>query len=174
MEWIKKRLWPNKVSVLMVCHANICRSPMAEGILKHLLAERGLDNAVRVDSAGTHAGPLSSRPDARAQRVCLARGINIAKLKSREIKLVDFQRFNYILVMDDKNLESIKAMCPDSSHNSISRVLDYSDAETTEVPDPYYGNEAGFERVFELMYEALSRFVDREFADNKLNNGNRP
>lgn len=154
-----------KTAVLVVCHANICRSPMAEGVLRHLVAERGLSKWIRVDSAGTHAGLFSSPPDLRAQRVVQAKGINIKKLKSRRLKPKDFKRFDHILVMDQKNMEAIADVCPDEYMPKVSLLLTHlPESELTEVPDPYYGSEKGFERVYELMVPALTRFLDRQMG----------
>lgn len=150
-----------KIAVLLVCHANICRSPMAEGILKHLVAERGLSKSIRVDSAGTHAGLFSSRPDLRAQRICQAQGIDIKKIKSRKLKAADFKRSDHILVMDQRNLDSVMEKCPEEFVHKVSLLLTHSlQPELREVPDPYYGSEKGFEYVFELIKPALIQFLD--------------
>lgn len=149
-----------RVSVLLVCHANICRSPMAEGILRKLVEERGLQRQVKVDSAGTHATWLASRPDLRAQRASQKLGVDISRSKSRRIKRRDFARFDYILAMDDGNLRRLRELCSSDHRHKLSLLLAHTpEADMTDVPDPYYGSEAGFERVADLLYPALDHFL---------------
>lgn len=136
----------------MVCSANICRSPMAEGLMKRELMMRGLDHLVEVDSAGTHVFKPGHRPDKRAQQVADKGGINIRKLKARMISEEDFQRFDHILAMDEENLHSLQAICPEEYGDKLSLIMSYAPgSDAAEIPDPYFGNLLGFERVQGLL-----------------------
>ncbi len=141
-----------KVSVLMVCMGNICRSPTAEGVFVKLVKEHQLETEIRVDSAGTHAYHVGDAPDPRAQRIALKRGVNLGKLKARRVKLVDFEKFDYILAMDRENLVHLETMCPDQYMHKLNLFLFYAESKLeSEVPDPYYGNSNGFERVLDMI-----------------------
>ncbi|MBR9912409.1 MAG: low molecular weight phosphotyrosine protein phosphatase [Gammaproteobacteria bacterium] len=154
-----------KLVILVVCRANICRSPLAEGVLKSIVSERGLTKTIKVDSAGTHAGLISSRPDLRAQRVAEEHGINIRRLKSRRIRAKDFQRSTHILAMDQDNLKNLREDCPSEQQHKLSLLLDYSTTiESSEVPDPYYGSESGFLQTYQMLHTALNEFVDSLIA----------
>ena len=150
-----------KFAILFVCHANICRSPMAEGILRKLLVERGFGKQVRVDSAGTHAAVFSSRPDARAQRVMISKGIDIRQARSRRIRRKDFERFSHILAMDRSNLEHLEELCPEDTRYKLALVLKFgTNSGLKDVPDPYYGNEQGFEVVYEMLQPSIASFLN--------------
>ena len=150
-----------KVSVLMICTANYCRSPMAEGMLRHELIERGLSQHISVDSAGTHVSRNGQRPDLRAQQVALAKGVDIARLCSRSIQLVDFVEFDYVLVMDEGNLQSAMKLCPGEYRHKLAMIMAFApQAGVTEVPDPYYSNKAGFQQVYTFLEQAIFGLVD--------------
>lgn len=149
-----------ETSVLMVCRANICRSPMAEGVLRGQLLRLGMEGRVRVDSAGTHAGQTGRSPDPRAQRVCSANGINIKKIRSRQIGSRDFETFTHILAMDAANVSWLVAASPQEHRHKISHVGAWTgEADAADIPDPYYGNEQGFSCVFTLLQPAIAGFV---------------
>ncbi|WP_260295614.1 low molecular weight protein-tyrosine-phosphatase [Sedimenticola hydrogenitrophicus] len=141
-----------KISLLMVCTANICRSPMAQGLMGRELAANGLDGVVRVDSAGTHVFNPGHRPDRRAQQVAEKSEVDIGKLKARMIAEDDFYRFDYIVAMDNANLRNLQKMCPEEYRNKLFLILDFApQIGFNEVPDPYFGNLSGFERVLALL-----------------------
>jgi len=147
--------------VLLVCMANYCRSPMAEGMLKQNLLERGLSRQVRVDSAGTHVSRNGQHPDIRAQQAVLPSGLNIAGLRSRSIKPIDFAEFDYILVMDASNYQSLSALCPDEHQHKLALIMDFAHLPgVTDVPDPYYSNRAGFQQVYTFLEQAITGLVD--------------
>lgn len=136
----------------MVCSANICRSPMAQGVMRRELAAHGLDRIVEVDSAGTQVPRPGHRPDPRARQVAESHGASIRKFKARRIVADDFQRFDYIIAMDWENLRSLEAICPEEYKNKLFLIMEFTPrSDLEEVPDPYFGNLSGFERVQGLL-----------------------
>ena len=127
-------------SVLLVCTGNICRSPLAEGILRHHVSAAGLN--MEIDSAGTHAYHVGEAPDPRARRVALDHGINIDQLRARRIEADDFRRFERILVADRANLQALNARLGRVASAAELLLAYASEGGTDEVPDPYYGTEA--------------------------------
>jgi protein-tyrosine phosphatase len=143
-----------KTSVLFVCMGNICRSPTAEGVFRHYVAEAGLDELVDVDSAGTHAYHVGEPPDRRAQAAAERRGISLAGISARRVLAEDIERFNYVIAMDRDNHARLAEFAEPGHRDKIRLFLDYSSGPETEVPDPYYGGTTGFERVLDLVEEA--------------------
>ena len=144
--------------VLIVCLGNICRSPMAEGILKHKAQQMGL--SVFVDSAGTSSWHQDERPDARAMEEMRANGIDISNQRSRPFKLGDFDKFDHILVMDTSNQANVLAMARNArDRDKVKLMLDFgNEVKGMAVPDPYYDD--GFGRVYELLDYACDAFLD--------------
>jgi protein-tyrosine phosphatase len=144
--------------ILLVCLGNICRSPMAEGILAHLVKERGLIQSIELDSAGTGAYHIGSNPDQRAQEVCLTNGITLAH-KARQVQRADFDQFDYILAMDKDNYNTLKKI---AAHDQLylMRSFDPSALNDLNVPDPYYGGIEGFNEVYEMLYRAGNGLLD--------------
>ncbi len=157
--WLR-RAPRHRLSVLMVCMGNICRSPSAEGALRQRLQREGLDPLVQVDSAGTHAGHQGARPDARAVAHAAQRGIDIAGLRARALSPDDFERFDLLLAMDDDNLGNLRRLCPPALQNRLGLLLAYAPpGDSLEVPDPYYGPPAGFEQVLDRIESSLDGLV---------------
>ncbi|GFD87793.1 protein-tyrosine-phosphatase [Tenacibaculum sp. KUL152] len=154
------------ISVLFVCLGNICRSPTAEAVFKQKAAEAGL--SLNIDSAGTHGYHIGSPPDKRSQAAGVERGYSFKGLKCRRVDESDFEKFDYILAMDNSNLSNLHGMSPAQYHDKIKLFLDYADEEDKEVPDPYYGGKRGFELVLDLI-EAAS---DGLIAHIKANSAN--
>lgn len=153
--------------ILLVCTANICRSPMAEGLLREELKLRDLGRKVIVMSAGTHVTHTGYTADARAQRVCARQGIDLRKSRSRQVVAEDFKRFNYILAMDQRNYRWLQESSPVSYRGRISLLGSWAATESIgEIPDPYYGSRAGFEAVLAQLHLCingfLTYFLDRE------------
>jgi protein-tyrosine phosphatase len=147
--------------ILFICMGNICRSPSAEGMFRHVLAKRAPQLAVEVDSAGTHDYHLGETPDARALAAARRRGIDISQLRARLIAADDFERFDLILAMDEENVRELRTRADVASHDRIRLIMEYApEAPRRAVPDPYYGGEQGFEEVLDLLEEAMEGLID--------------
>ena len=140
------------IKILFVCMGNICRSPTAHGVFQRLIEQTGLDQEVRIDSAGTHAYHVGHPPDPRAQAVALRRGIDLSDLRARRISRGDFEKYDYILAMDQENLSAMRMSCPPEHSYKLRLFLDFApELKVREVPDPYYGGATGFEQVLDLV-----------------------
>jgi len=134
---------------------NICRSPTAHGVMQHKVNERGLSNRIEIDSSGTHAYHVGEKSDARSRSKAHDKGIDMEFIRARKISINDYDNFDYILAMDEDNLELINYYAPENYQAKVSLFLEYANQEgkcdERVVPDPYYGGEAGFEHVFQLV-----------------------
>ena len=139
--------------ILMVCLGNICRSPLAEGILKAKLS-----NNFIVDSAGTANYHTGSAPDQRSIAVAKKYGLNISNLKGRQFTVSDFDRFDFIYVMDDSNYKNVTKLARnDKDLSKVNFILnEVYPNENFDVPDPYYGGDAGFENIYNMLDEACT------------------
>ena len=153
-----------KTKVLMVCLGNICRSPLAKGILDSLIDQ----NQVIVDSAGTGDYHIGDSPDERSIEVAKKNSLDISDQRGRQFTADDFKRFDYILAMDNYNYEDIMALASnDEDKKKVKLILDYAiPGENLDVPDPYFGGQSGFDDVYDMLTKACRNFVDKE-----LNNG---
>ena len=149
--------------ILFVCLGNICRSPAAEGIFNHKIKERDLEQFFVVDSAGTGSWHVGNLPDKRMRATALSRGIELTS-RSRQIEENDLYEFDQILVMDKDNLEAVKSLTKDHDNTVKSKIklmLSYSkNSQLDEVPDPYYGGQNGFDKVLDLLDDAIDEFID--------------
>ncbi len=158
------------VHVLMVCMGNICRSPTAEGVLRHKLKAAGLADGVSVDSAGTHAYHCGEPPDSRALRHALRRGYDLSSLRARQVADEDFQRFDLILAMDWDNLALLEAQAPAGSPARIRRLMEFAERDAGPVvPDPYTGSARGFDHVLDLVEAACDGLVNHLSMTNNRN-----
>jgi len=151
--------------ILTVCLGNICRSPLAQGVLEKVIVEHGLD--WEVDSAGTSGWHAGEKPDSRSIQIARKYGVDISKQRSRMFTKSDFNDFDYILVMDEDNLQNVLALAPDeAARKKVSLILDHDpDSPLDEVPDPYYDNS--FQRSYDLIYDAANAFVTKALALQK-------
>ena len=167
-----KRLWlgaaeeapadsPHITRVLMVCTANICRSPTAEAVLRAKLQRAGLHQQVVVDSAGTQGFHLAEAPDLRAQRAAALRGYDLSPLRARRMTPDDFFQHHHILAMDTTHLAWLQKRAPEGSAARLRLLMDHAPQfpDQAEVPDPYYGGPAGFERVLDLIEDACDGWL---------------
>lgn len=143
-----------RINVLFVCTGNICRSPTAEGVFKHCVEKAGLVARITSDSAGTHDYHVGEAPDPRAQAAARRRGYELGELRARRVHREDFERFDYVLAMDEANLRQLERLCPREHAHKLKLFLDFADGAPREVPDPYYGGADGFERVLDLVEKA--------------------
>ncbi len=156
-----------RILVCFVCLGNICRSPTAEGVMRHLVREAGLEARIGIESAGTAAHHVGEPPDPRAREAAGRRAIELSG-RARRFRTEDFDRFDYVLAMDRENLSDLRALRPDGSREaplSLLRSFDPAASPEAEVPDPYYGGEQGFDEVLDLCEAAcrglLARIVER-------------
>ncbi|AYF87299.1 low molecular weight phosphotyrosine protein phosphatase [Pseudomonas sp. DY-1] len=145
--------------VLFVCLGNICRSPTAEGVLRHKLREAGLAERVWVDSAGTGDWHVGKAPDARTRVAAQRRGYDLSQQRARQVGRGDFGDFDLILAMDENNLANLRRLCPGDSTAKLDLFLRRYQLELDEVPDPYYGGEEGFEQVLDLVERACDALI---------------
>jgi protein-tyrosine phosphatase len=145
--------------VLMVCLGNICRSPMAEGVLWNIAQKRKL--RLEVDSAGTANYHIGESPDHRAIRCMKEYGIDISRLRGRQFNKHDFESFDHILVMDQSNLRNVLALAEnDLQRSKVKLMLSYSSiSEELDVPDPWYGDMKDFHKVYAMLTEAVEGFL---------------
>ncbi|MEQ8263398.1 low molecular weight protein-tyrosine-phosphatase [Pseudohaliea sp.] len=144
-----------ETGVLFVCLGNICRSPTADAVFREQVARAGLAGRVRIDSCGTAGYHVGEPPDARATAAAARRGYDLSPLRARQFDPADFERFDYILAMDESNLAHLEARRPEGYRGRLDLFLALAPAlGRREVPDPYYGGERGFEEVLDLVEQA--------------------
>lgn len=148
--------------ILMVCMGNICRSPTAQGLLEKQLALHQLTEQVTVDSAGTHGYHLNCPPDQRSIAAAKAAGIDISGQLSRKVVVDDFRQFDEILVMDQANLAALASIQPGDTKAVLRLIMtDLPTYGFTEVPDPYYGGDAGFVQVVDMLDQVCAAICRR-------------
>jgi protein-tyrosine phosphatase len=150
--------------ILFVCMGNICRSPTAEGVMRHLVREAGLEDEIVIDSAGTGGWHVGDPPDRRATETAAQRGI-VLEGAARQLTVDDFEDFDLLLAADRDNLEGIRAIAPDEEAAAKARLLREFDpasagAPDLDVPDPYYGGPQGFETVLDQVEAACRGLLD--------------
>jgi protein-tyrosine phosphatase len=152
--------------VLFVCMGNICRSPTAEGVFRHKVEQNNLQEQISIDSAGTHAYHVGKPPDQRAQDAALKRDIDLSQQRARRVSADDFSEFDYIIAMDESNLDDLLSICPAGHEDRLHLFLAFSDSENREVPDPYYGQGRGFEIVLNLVEDAAEGLLEHIRKNN--------
>ena len=154
------------IAVLVVCTGNICRSPTGEGVLRHRAKERGLADRLVVRSAGTHDYHVGECPDPRSMKHALKRGYDLSAQRAMQVAPGHFNEYDYILAMDRTHLRSLKRMAPAGARARVGLVLEARARwHGEDVPDPYYGGPADFERVLDMVEEAADRWLDRIEAE---------
>jgi protein-tyrosine phosphatase len=150
--------------ILFVCLGNICRSPTAEGVMRALVREAGLEDVVEIDSAGTGSWHVGNAPDERSTAAARGRGITLEGA-ARQVTVADFERFDLIVAMDGSNRRELERMAPDHEARAQVRLLREYDPQAVaeadvDVPDPYYGGEDGFEHVLDVVERACRGLLD--------------
>jgi protein-tyrosine phosphatase len=159
-----------KIGVLFVCTGNICRSPTAEGVLRHQAKLAGLADRLTIDSAGTHGYHIGEPPDKRSIAAARKRGVDLSTLRARRVAKQDFEQFDYVLALDRGHFDLLRADCPPSHVARLSLFLSHLGEDLHDVPDPYYGNSKDFEHALDLIERgcaALLAHIRREhFPDH--------
>ena len=157
-----------KVSVVFVCMGNICRSPTAEGVFRHLVESRNLLDHISIDSAGTHAYHIGEKPDPRSRSAAMDRGIDLSSQRARKVVQEDFERFDYVIAMDRSNYADLQSLASPQQRKKLHLFLDFADSwDEAEVPDPYYGGSNGFERVLDMVADASEGLL-KDILDEHL------
>lgn len=149
-----------KQRLLFVCLGNICRSPLAEGVMRDLVTERGLDDSVHVDSAGTGAWHEGEPPDPRSCEVASRHGVDLSGQRARRVVDDDFQDFDLLLAMDAHNEADLVVRAPTEAEGRVRRLREWDPHGPGDVPDPYYGGARGFDEVYEMVRRSCEALLD--------------
>ncbi|MFK3778906.1 low molecular weight protein-tyrosine-phosphatase [Agrobacterium sp. NPDC089420] len=149
------------IAVLFVCMGNICRSPLAEGVLTHLAHDEGMSRQITVDSAGTGSWHAGDAPDPRSIDVARQHGIDISRQRARQVKPADFETFDLILAMDEDNLARLLQSSPERHRHKIHLFMAYAAGRRDNVPDPYYGAEDGFLGVYNMLLAGCRSLLEK-------------
>ncbi len=145
-------------SVLFICMGNLCRSPSAEAVFRHKIAEKGLE--LSIDSAGTSGSHVRDKPDHRAVKAGIARGYSFDNLRARKVTAADFSKFDIVIAMDNDNVRELKKVAPEELQHKIVLFLGFAENfDDSEVPDPYYGGAKGFQFVLDLVEDASDGLI---------------
>lgn len=145
------------IRVLFVCTGNICRSPLAEGVFRHMVAHCGLSERITTESAGMIRYHAGEAPDSRAQATALSAGIDIAAQCARQITMRDFDVFDYLIALDRGHKTAMEEMAPKDARDRIHLLMGFApQSPETDVPDPFYGGQEDFDRVLEMIEVAAS------------------
>ncbi len=156
-----------KISVVFICMGNICRSPTAEGVFRHVVKERNLQDVIKIDSAGTHAYHIGEPPDLRSQATAKSRGVDLSMQRARKVEAIDFERFDYVIAMDRSNYENLKALATVEQQEKLHLFMGFTNEwDNAEVPDPYYGGGDGFTNVFDMVQSASEGLLETIVKNN--------
>jgi len=144
-----------RIKLLFVCMGNICRSPTAHGVMQNLVEQHGLVDQFKIESAGTHAYHVGELSDKRSRATAINNGVDMEYIRARKISINDYDEFDYILAMDEDNLELINYYAPQNHRAKIAMFLSFANSANLSsqsiVPDPYYGSDDGFDQIFDLV-----------------------
>jgi len=156
------------INVLFVCLGNICRSPTAEGVFRHVVEQAGLTDSIHIDSAGTGDWHIGKGPDPRTVAEAATRDYDLSALRARQVSSADFSQFDYVIAMDQENLKNLEAMKPADYEGYLGLFLPFAaNVSEAEVPDPYYGGPEGFTLVLNMVEEASLALL-RHIQENHL------
>jgi len=152
-----------KHKIMFVCMGNICRSPTAHAVMQSIVDRAGLTDQFDIHSSGTHAYHVGEQPDRRSQATALAHGVKMDDLRAQKISINDYDYFDWILAMDQENLDLIEYYSPESSSAKTGLLMSFSEdhSANTVVPDPYYGGSQGFEEVFAMVESACQSLLNQ-------------
>ncbi len=148
-------------SILFICTGNICRSPTADAVLRHMVKDAGLDHLIRVDSAGTHGYHIGQAPDSRAISTALARGVDMRDLRARQVSPQDFHDFDWLIAMDEGHHVILDRLAIRNARGSVVRFLSFTGEPEGDIPDPYYGGQGGFDRVYDMVEKGCRAILDQ-------------
>ena len=152
--------------VVFVCLGNICRSPLAEGILRHMVVQRGWQSRIQIDSAGTGAWHAGEPPDHRSASTAQAHGVSLDGQRARQVVDADYFESDWLIAMDESNLATLQRRSPTRGTQArLELLMAPPRGENQDVPDPYYGGDQGFEDVYQLVWrgcEALLEQIEEE------------
>jgi protein-tyrosine phosphatase len=151
------------ISVLFVCTGNICRSPTAEGVFRHLVEDAGLEDEFRIASSGTESYHVGDPPDARSIRTAAKYGVSLQGQSARHLAAGDYSEFDYIFAMDSGHFSILNTRAPKNARAKIAMFL-----ESGDVPDPWYGAEPDFEHVYALVRERCEELLNVLRKDHRL------
>lgn len=147
--------------ILFVCTGNICRSPTAEGVARHMIRTTGLEGRIEVESAGTHGYHAGEAPDPRSQKAALRRGYDLSKQRARALDALDFPRFDLLLAMDRGHYDILQRKSPPVYRSKVRLLMSFARHHTMdEVPDPYYGGVKGFDLVLDMCEDAVAGLLE--------------
>ncbi len=150
----------SKTAILFVCLGNICRSPLAEGVFRHVVETSGKSDKFQIDSAATGSWHIGNPPDARMIETANHHGTDISAQRCRQISPDDFYTFDLIICMDHSNVRNVEAIMPNDADAKIVMFMDYALGQNIEVPDPYYMEAAdGFEQVYQMVFRASNALL---------------
>ena len=159
-----------EIKLCFVCLGNICRSPTAEGVMQDLIDKAGLSERIRIDSAGTGAYHVGERADPRSRAEALRRGVEL-KSRARQFVVEDFDKFDYVLAMDRTNHRDLEELALGPNHLAklhLLRSFDSAAGRELDVPDPYYGGDGGFARVFDICHAGCAGLLAHLRKQHKL------
>ncbi|WP_281615845.1 low molecular weight protein-tyrosine-phosphatase [Flammeovirga sp. SubArs3] len=160
----------DKINIIFVCLGNICRSPLADGLMHHIVQEKGLSDYFNIDSAGTYAGHAGERADSRMRQTANSHGVELLS-RARQFTTEDFDIFNHIVVMDDSNYQNVIRLAKsDEEKEKVFKLRSYDNNKSnSDVDDPYYGGIEGFENCYQVVLESVNNLLE-----NLINNYNLP
>jgi low molecular weight protein-tyrosine phosphatase len=154
--------------VLFVCMGNICRSPLAEGVFRHQVEARGLEDSFVIDSAGTGAWHAGESPDPRSCEVAARNGVDLSSQRARQVRDADAREFDWIVAMDEDNLHGLERRFGAQASVKMLRLREFDPKGDGDVPDPYYGGPRGFDVVFDMVERSCRALLDHLDPERKL------
>jgi len=157
------------VRVLFVCLGNICRSPLAEGVFRRLVTERGLADKIEIDSAGTGGWHVGEPPDRRMRATAEGRGVSLHGISARRVEAGDLREFDYVFAMDRQNYRDLMSFSGAHPTAKVSLFRSFDpEPDSQDVPDPYYGGADGFEHVFDIVHRTCEAILDHIAKEHAL------